>query len=78
MDAFAAVPQCVNSDLLFFLDSVAPGNFTPEASATAPLAAWPSNDHFDAAESWLASLDSAGCKSACPAARHARAAARFL
>ena len=81
MDAFAAAPQCVNSDLVFVLeDSVAlPGNLMPDAcSVTAPLAAWPSNDPFDAVESWLASLDSADCESACPAARRARAAARVL
>jgi hypothetical protein len=80
MDAFAAAPQCVNSDLVFVLeDSVAPGNFMPDAcSVTAPLAAWPSNDPFDAVESWLASLDSADCESACPAAQCARAAARVL
>lgn len=77
MDAFAAPPQRANSDLMLSLNSVAPHNFTAEASATAPLAAWPSNDPFDAAESWLVSLDRAGCESACPAARHARAAARF-
>jgi hypothetical protein len=43
MDAFAAPPQCANSDLMLSLDSVAPQNM-PEASATAPLAAWSSND----------------------------------